>query len=418
VRPLSRELLTTTEERKKVLTRIDGIVRSKYFDPKFNGRDWPRMIAEHEPRIVGAPDAEAFEREMNDLLKGLGTSHTGFFNPKTRVPSRNSINATFRALPTELGNRWVFQDVQPGGPADRVGIKPGDILMSIDDREVLPPVSPDFRMHMASGVTLIHRNGTPKQFSLTVNTPRPKYSDCPYAEPKNVVSSILPDGIGYLKVAMFPGIIGIDFAHEIDVAVANLANCDRLILDLRGNPGGGIGGLRLMSYLTPDKRPVGYSPTRQRADRGYRREELPRLEGIPSAKWQLLPLGLRFIGRDHSIVVVTEGRGPKRFHKRVVVLVNEHTAGAGEMVAGFVRENGLGKIVGVKTAGRLLGGKGFKVGFDFILMIPVGAYLSWEGRRYEGNGIEPDVPSDWDAQDAVAGRDGQLERAIEVAAGS
>ena len=81
------------------------------------------------------------------------------------------------------------------------------------------------------------------------------------------------------------GIIGIDFAHEIDLAVADLANCDRLILDLRGNPGGGIGGLRLMSYLTPDKRPVGYSLTRQRAVRGYRREELPRLEGIPSAKW-------------------------------------------------------------------------------------------------------------------------------------
>jgi carboxyl-terminal processing protease len=405
----------TTEERRDIFTRVDQIVRTKYFDPNFNGRDWPRMVAEQKTGVLESRNDEVFEARMNGLLEGLGTSHTQFFNSQTRVPSRSSINATFRAVSTELGNRWAFQDVQPGGPADRVGIKSGDILLSIDNQEIQPPVPPDFRMQAPSGVTLIHRNGVPKEFTLTVNTPRPKYSDCPYAEPKNVVSEVLPNGIGYLKVTMFPGIIGINFAREVDQAMETLRESDRLIIDLRGNPGGGIGGLRLMSYLTPGKLPVGYSLTRQRAERGYDREDLPRFGGIPKGKWQLPFLLLRFVGRDQSIVVVTEGMGPRPFHGSIVVLVNEHTAGAGEMVAGFVRENKLGKIVGVKTAGRLLGGRGFKVGLDYILMIPVGAYMSWAGRRYEGNGIEPDVLVDWTPEDAVAGRDRQFDIAIAVA---
>jgi carboxyl-terminal processing protease len=211
-------------------------------------------------------------------------------------------------------------------------------------------------------------------------------------------------------VSMFPGILGIDFAHDVDRAVTELRDCERMIIDLRGNPGGGIGALRLMSYLTPGRIPVGYSLTRERAERGYRREELTHFRGIPGQKWQLPFLAARFLGRDMSIVVVTEGKEPQKFQKRIVILVNEHTAGSGEMVAGFARENNLAKIVGAKTAGRLLGGKGFKVGDSYMLMVPVGAYLSWNGFRFEGNGISPDVSVDWSPGDF----DEQLKRAIEA----
>jgi hypothetical protein len=48
-------------------------------------------------------------------------------------------------------------------------------------------------------------------------------------------------------------------AKDIDRGIAALDGCSRLIVDLRGNAGGGIGGLRLMSYLTPGKLEVGYS---------------------------------------------------------------------------------------------------------------------------------------------------------------
>ncbi len=61
-----------------------------------------------------------------------------------------------------------------------------------------------------------------------------------------------------------PG-VGFDFARSFDQTVAKLkaAGCNRLIIDLRGNPGGGLGSLLVMSYLVPDRRPTGYSLTRK-----------------------------------------------------------------------------------------------------------------------------------------------------------
>ena len=75
-------------------------------------------------------------------------------------------------------------------------------------------------------------------------------------------------------------------------------------------------------------------------------------------------MAVRFLvlHRDRSIRLVTEGLGPKPFHGRVVILVNEHTLSAGEMVAAFAQENGLARIVGSQTGGQVLGGANFSVG--------------------------------------------------------
>lgn len=400
----------TPNERKQVFERVDALVRRKFFDPKFNGRDWSALVQQHRDAILSANDDGVFEKEVNRLLAELGTSHTAFFHKNTPIPSRNSINATFKSWEAADGLRWVFQDVQPGGPADRAGVRPGDVLVSVNECEFRPPQKPEFRMNSLAPVTLVQRNGVPKQVSLGLKTPRAKYSDCPYAEPKSVLHKAIEPGLGYLKVSMFPGIIGIDFAHDVDQAMAGLHDCDRMIIDLRGNPGGGIGALRLMSYLTPERLPVGYSLTRERAEKGYQREELSKFRGIPDQKWELPFLASRFVGRDMSIAVVTEGKGRQKFHGRIVILVNEHTAGSGEMVVGFARENKLAKIIGITTAGRLLGGKGFKVGNSYILMLPVGAYLSWNGVRFEGNGIRPDEEADW----SPTNPEDQLRRALET----
>jgi C-terminal processing protease CtpA/Prc len=229
---------------------------------------------------------------------------------------------------------------------------------------------------------------------------------------------MLSDEIGLLKVAMFPGAIGIDVAKDIDRGIAALNGCNRLIVDLRGNTGGGIGGLRLMSYLTPGKLEVGYSLTRKRRERGYRREELTRFGHIPSRKSTLLWLAALYAFVDKSILVVTEGLGPRRFHGRVVLMVNEHTASAGEMVAAFAEENRLATIVGTKTPGRLLSGGAFKVGHSYILGLPVATYLTWQGRMLENNGINPAVPTELSREALRDGKDSQLETAVEVVTGA
>jgi carboxyl-terminal processing protease len=242
----------------------------------------------------------------------------------------------------------------------------------------------------------------------------PKSKKHPVNAPKPVHIERLTDEIGLLKVAMFPGVVGIDVAKDIDRGIASLNGCSRLIVDLRGNTGGGIGGLRLMSYLTPGKLEVGYSLTRKRRERGYRREELTRFGRIPSHKVTLLWLAARYAFIEKSILVVTEGLGQRRFQGRIVILVNEHTASAGEMVAAFAEENNLALIVGTKTPGRFLSGSAFRVGHGYILGLPVAGYLTWQGRMLENNGIVPAVNAEMSREALREGSDAQLEKAADI----
>ena len=144
------------------------------------------------------------------------------------------------------------------------------------------------------------------------------------------------------------------------------------------------------------------------------RNHLPRFNRIPRSKLAILMLAFKFYGKK-SVVLETEGLGPRRFHGRVVVLVNEHSTGAAEMVAQFAKENGLATIVGEKTPGHLAARSAFKIGFGYRITIPIGAYISWKGSTIEGRGIEPDVVVPWSYEEARRGIDNQLEKASEIA---
>ncbi len=353
------------DERTKIFEKVRRLVATKHFDPGMNGVDWDALAQSRRDQILASNEPQAFEKEVQKLVAELKTSHTGFRHANLRnIPARHAINATLRRIGANGNERWMFQDVHQGGPAYTAGIRPGDLLLECGGREI--------------------------------RTERLSYE------------------IGLLKVAMFPGAIGIDVAKDIDRGIAALDGCSRLIVDLRGNTGGGIGGLRLMSYLTPGKLEVGYSLTRKRRERGYRREELTRFGRIPSHKATLLWLAARYAFVEKSILVVTEGLGERRFQGRVVLLVNEHTASAGEMVAAFAEENNLAVIAGTKTPGRLLSGSAFKVGHGYILGLPVAAYLTWQGRMLENNGIVPSIVADLSREALREGKDTQLEKAVEV----
>jgi C-terminal processing protease CtpA/Prc len=262
---------------------------------------------------------------------------------------------------------------------------------------------------------VVSRNGDRTEKRLDLATADPKYKDNPYSEPDSVTAGIASDSVGTVKVSLFPGKIGIDFANHVDAVFREkIPNVKRLVIDLRGNPGGGIGGIQLMSYLTPAKVPIGYSLDRPTAERGFDKDSLPRFGRVPKSKLEIPLLAIKFLGKK-SVVLETSGLGKQSFHGRVVVLVNEHTTGAAEMLAQFVQENGLGTIVGSKTPGRLVSRSAFKIGNDYRIVIPIGAYMSWAGNRIEGKGITPDLSVDWSYEEALHGRDNQMNKAIEVA---
>ena len=397
--------------KEKIYSRVCDLVTRKHFDPGMNGANWEELYKGRRDEILQSPADEEFEKKIQDLLSELKTSHTGFRHFRSpNIPGRHAINATFMRCNVDGDQRWMFQDVHEGGPAYAAGLRPGDILLQIRNQELKPPQPPIFPSDEESQYAVQKPDGKRIVGTLTVPSARSKKQ--PVIVPKAVLCSQMPNGIGWLKVTMFPGAVGIDLAKMVDTAFAHLKDSTRLIVDLRGNSGGGIGGLRLMSYLTPGKREVGYSLTRARKEKGYKRETLPRFGRIPSRKAKLLWLALRYGFIDKSILVVTEGLGPQRFHGHVVVLLNEHTSSAGEMVAAFAQENGLATIVGTKTPGCLLSGSAFKAGFGYMVGLPVAAYLTWEGRLIEGKGVSPSINVEMKPELLLSREDPQMEKAL------
>jgi C-terminal processing protease CtpA/Prc len=405
----------TRSDRQNLLGKITTLVAQKYYDPAFGGKDWNQIVSRHTDSIVQADTVDGFEAAVTSMLQDLNTSGMGLLGPTTKITPRSAINASFRRVETATdGARWVFQDVLPGGVAARAGVRPGDALISaygIDVASVQPPAFP-----MGERIPIVvSRNGDRTEKHLDLATADPKYKDNPYSEPDSVTAGIASDSVGTVKVSLFPGKIGIDFANHVDTVFREkIPNVKRLVIDLRGNPGGGIGGIQLMSYLTPSKVPIGYSLDRPTAERGYDKASLPRFGRVPKSKLEIPLLAVKFLGKK-SVVLETSGLGKQSFHGRVVVLVNEHTTGAAEMLAQFVQENGLGTIVGSKTPGRLVSRSAFKIGHDYRIVIPIGAYVSWKGNRIEGKGITPDIAVDWSYQEALRGVDNQMDNAIHVA---
>lgn len=383
--------------------------------------DWRALFAAGREQMASSISATEFEERVNEVLSRAGLSHVAFFHDSAqRAPARYAINATFSAVETPDGDRWMFQDVHDGGPAHAAGLRPGDVLHRVNGESIRPPALPTFALG-SDHLVAVERDGQPVR-EVRVDLPKAKAggkatAKPPMAEPTSVTARAIGPGVGYLKVAFFPGINGQRFARELDHALATVPDCSGLIIDLRGNLGGFVGSLRLMSYLTPDRLPVGYSLTRHGEAQGRRLDQLPCIDRLPKTTLDMIKMAVRFkvIHRDRSIRLVTEGLGPQPFHGRIVMLINEHTLSAGEMVAAFAKENGLARLIGTRTGGQVLGGGNFSVGHGFILRLPAAAWYTWRGTIVEGQGVAPDVEVPLSVDRLREGQDNQLERGVSEA---
>jgi carboxyl-terminal processing protease len=400
-------------QRRKVFTSVVATTASKFADPKMNGVDWDAVSAAAADEVIRASDNNEFELRINDLLQRLGTSHIGFFHgDRPRSPGRIAIAATFMQAETSDGLRWMFQDVHPGGLAANSGIQPGDVLLVLNGADAVPPSAPVFAL--GADHRVVFRRNRGQANTVTISVPTSQSKKRPLIVPDQVVTTRkLEGGIGYLRVSMFPGMLGIDVARDISAAISSLAP-NRLVIDLRGNTGGGIGCLRLMSILCADKRGVGYNLGRKQIEASTSKDTLPVFDKIPASKWGILPLIARFGVRGRSVALFSEGLGTARHHGRVALLINEHSASASEMVAGFASEYGLADLIGVRTSGKLVAASSFKVGCGYRVVLPVGAYYTWQGTKLEGRGVEPDSVLPLNSAELATGGDTQLDRAIAI----
>ncbi len=422
--PLTQHTQTpklTQKDRAKILSTIQKLVPERHINVSNANQDygqWLSLVNERMPRLIALNNPEAFEAGVGELLKALGSSHTAFFHQRRdKIPAPYSINATLRAVETSNGKRWMFVDVIEDGAAFRAGIHPGEFLLSIDSETLIPPQSANFRIGGSHQVEIGTFNGAKRQVVIEVPN-RAAKDRPPMIEPRSLSHRILASNIGFVKVSTFPGAVGLDFAKALDNAIRDLKDhaVERLIVDIRGNIGGGLGSLRLMSYLCPGKLEIGHSLTRRRLRNGYQKEKLTRIEKIPATKPELLMMAVRFkiFQRDRSMVLATEGLGPQPFHGRIVVLTNEHSHSAAEMVASFAKQNHLATLVGTRTAGEVLGGANFKLAGGYVLRMPVAGWYTWQGECIEGKGVEPDMIVENSPESLATGVDTQLQKALAV----
>lgn len=406
--------------RQKTLNTIKTLIATKHVsvEPDLYA-EWISRFDRIAPELLTA-SSTSFQETIHSSLASLKASHTAFLKPdEETIPLRHALCATTRRYSTPAGERWIFQDVIEDGPADLAGIRPGDVLIAKDGANISCSDRPLFGFGGTYSLVLENLHGNQTRAVSVIVPNKPAKDRPPMIEPKALSYKIDGDQAPIIKISTFPGAVGLPFVKELDGVIDRLTaeNRDRLIIDLRGNIGGGLASLRLMSYLCPDRRSIGYSLTKCHIQKRTKPEDLPRIGRLPASRLKQLAMFVRFrfIQKDRSVVLETEGLGPRPFHGHVVMLINEHTHSAAEMVAAFAKENHLATLVGTTTAGEVMGGANFSVGEGYRLRIPVTTWQTWNGMHIEGRGIEPDIPVDFSPEASEQGRDSQLKRAMQLA---
>ena len=349
--------------------------------PKFNA-----AVAAEVQKGVADP-----HQAILDVLPALGASHMGHFTQAElayyeladifRFNFRNELPRLFPppgrisypgiGLASEVmdGKRFVT-DVYDGAPAALAGIEKGDEILSLDDK--LFTEVEGFRGKAGQTVTLMIRrtaDAEPKAYSVQVQDlgPSDTFVDA-IGKSARVVEK---DGrkIGCLHV-WFYGRGDVTDAIGAALASEPLASADALVLDLRGRWGG----------APPD------------AAETF-------LGGTPA---------FTFIDRDGKRELSNE-----RWHKPVVALIDEGTRSGLEVYAYALQQKGI-PLVGTRTAGALLGARGYLLPDDSLLEIAV-AGVELDGKVLEGKGVEPDIAGPFGLRYA-AGHDPQLDAALARAA--
>ena len=336
-----------TKQRESLIQRVSKVVEERIWDPAFPRDRWRAAVGECRGGLLNGIEAAEFEQRMDALVRQAG---------------------------------------------DLLAVKSRDLGFFHKSR----------RKTHASRLASHFRYCQPNECAPALTRA---------SEGGDVLYSKLNHDTGWLKVTKFPGAVGVEIANQMAQAVHGLAECRRLIVDLRGNESGGLAFLRLAGYLTPDRRTVGYSVTRQGAERASM-DTLKTFGWIPSGKLGLPWLAVKYGFSDPSVRVATEGLGAYPFHGRTVLLVDGATTGAGERIAAFAADEHLAPIVGARTAGQVICSDSKSVGNDFFVRVPGRAWYTPARRLVEGTGVEPDVHV---AEGEDASRDLQLDRAMEIA---
>lgn len=343
---------------------------------------WQTWKALEENHIRGT-EVSAQDRVWS-AVKGLTYAyddpHTVFMPPQESKDFETEISGQFEGVGMEIGERDdILTVVAPlkGTPAYKAGVQAGDKIIEIDG-ESTGDVSIDQAVKLIRGekgtevvLTLI-REGEIEPLEISIIR---GVIDIPTIE-----TEMRDDGIFVIKLFNFAG-QSITKYQEAMVEFER-SGADKLILDLRNNPGGFLqASVEVASYFLPAGEVI-----------------------------------LKENFRDEREVKVYRSKGYSGVKKdtEMVVLINQGSASASEIVAGALSDHGVATTVGYTTFGKGSVQEVMKLTSDTSLKVTIAEWLTPEGHSFEKVGIEPDVLIEVTREDFEQGVDPQLDEAIRI----
>ncbi|MEH2051667.1 carboxyl-terminal processing protease CtpA [Nostoc sp.] len=343
----------TTEQ--KLVSEVWRIVNRTYLDETFNHQNWATV----RQKVLEKPlaDSNASYEAIGKMLKSLDDPFTRFLDPEQyrslQVNTSGELTGVGLqiALNPETGKLEVVAPIA-GSPADKAGIRPRDRILKIEGVSTknltLDEAATKMRGPSGSLVTLlIERDG---EAETEIRLTRDRIALNPVVSDLRVSAEGTP--IGYLRLTQFNANASTELAHAI--SSLEKKGADAYILDLRNNPGGLLQSGIEIARLWLDSGTIVYTVNRQ---------------GIQGS---------------------FEALGPALTKDPLVILVNQGTASASEILAGALQDNDRAQLVGETTFGKGLIQSLFELSDGSGLAVTIAKYETPQHRDINKLGIKPD----------------------------
>lgn len=318
---------------------------------------------------------EVSEEELYDAaIKGMFDALDPYSRYLTVEETKSFVEdsqGVFAGIGASIGKRedgFYIIETFPNSPARRAGLLPMDKIIKVDGEAVsinmdLSYIVEKIKGPRGSEVTLvIQRNEEMKEIKIKRDI----------IKVKSVESRVLEDGIGYLRIREFNSNVTKDVS--IEIATLQIAGVNKIVLDLRGNPGGLLSeAVNVSNFFTPSGK----------------------------------ILEVRYKNKPAEIY---RSNGNQKFEK-VAVLIDGSTASAGEILAGVIKDTNSGVLVGEKTFGKGTVQDLFRLRNEEAMKLTVARYILPSGKDINNIGIFPDINISSQNQ---LGEDIKLKRAVEV----
>jgi carboxyl-terminal processing protease len=355
---------------------------SEHLYPKF-GVFWEAMDLLYKDFYGELPATdEATYGAIQGVLGKLKDHNTSFMTPEEANYFRSSLEGSFEGIGARVDWDMQFDTVRvvepfENQPAWKAGIKRDDLIIAVDGETVvgtdLVSAIDKIRGPKGSKVVLsIVREGEEAPFDVEVTRDR--------IEIPTIATDTLDGDIAYVQLNTFNENAGELVRQAVTDALAQ--NPKGIIFDLRGNPGGLLSqAVEVANVFLQDS-----DVLIERFADGQ--EEIYKTKGNATTKD--IPL---------------------------VVLVNEGSASASEIVAGAIQDNGRGQVVGAKTYGKGSVQLPQTLSDGSIMRVTIARWFTPKDRTIDGTGLDPDVAVEITDQQREQGADPQLDKAIELLGG-